>query len=162
MKHTISVLVENEFGVLTRVSGLFSGRGYNIQSLTVAETLDPKISRMTIITNGSDKVMEQIVKQLNKLVNVIKVFDITAENPINRILALVKVSINQKTRSDVLKSVKRLGGEILDGDDRCCIAEFRGDESKIQSVVTTLKPFGIVEFEQTGNIAIQRGKKVIG
>src|SRR3989338_221911 len=99
MKHTISILVENEFGVLTRIAGLFSGRGYNIQSLTVAETLDPHISRMTIVTAGNDAVIEQINKQLGKLVNVIKVRDMAPGDSINRILALVKVKLTDKNRN---------------------------------------------------------------
>src|SRR3989338_3085553 len=105
MKHTISILVENEFGVLTRVAGLFSGRGYNISSLSVAETLDPHLSRMTIVTSGKDEVIEQITKQLNKLVNVIKVQDVTNQNPVNRILALIRVVLNQKTRPEIIKAV---------------------------------------------------------
>lgn len=161
MRHTISVLVENEFGVLARVAGLFSGRGYNIQSLTVGETLDPKISRMTIVTAGSDAVLEQIGKQLSKLVNVIKVQDVTKEKPINRILALVKVTLDGKKGKEVLHTVKKMGGEILDRDARCCIAEFRVDEEKLKSILSELKPFGILEFVQTGNIAMQRGRKVI-
>ncbi|MBI4411686.1 MAG: acetolactate synthase small subunit [Deltaproteobacteria bacterium] len=161
MKHTISVLVENEFGVLARVASLFSGRGYNISSLTVAETLDPKVSRMTIVTEGSDAVLEQIVKQLNKLVNVIKVHDVTAENPINRTLALVKVPLTTIAGGDVTAAIREMGGEVVDSDRKCCIAEFRGDESKISSVIERLKPFGILEFEQTGNIAMQKGTKVI-
>ena len=161
MKHTISVLVENEFGVLARVASLFSGRGYNISSLTVAETLDPKVSRMTIVTEGSDAVLDQIVKQLDKLVNVIKVHDVTTENPINRILALVKVPVEARNCGDVTTAIREFGGEVLDSDRRCCIAEFRGDEAKISSAIERLKPFGILEFEQTGNIAMQKGKKVI-
>lgn len=161
MRHTISVLVENEFGVLTRVAGLFSGRGYNIQSLTVGETLDPKISRMTIVTSGSDAVLEQIGKQLSKLVNVIRVQDVSREAPINRILALVKVAMGADKRGEVLKSVKKLGGEILDRDAQCCIAEFRVDEEKLKHILSELKTFGILEFVQTGNIAMQRGRKVI-
>lgn len=159
MKHTISVLVENEFGVLTRVAGLFSGRGFNIQSLSVAETLEPKISRMTIVTSGNDATLEQINKQLNKLVNVIKVTDVTAENPINRMLALLKVSINPKTRMEVIKTIELLGGEILDSDGKSVIVEFRGDEEKILSAINLFKPFGIVDFVQTGNIALQKCRK---
>lgn len=161
MKHTISILVENEFGVLTRVAALFSGRGYNIQSLTVAETLDPQISRMTIITSGSDAVLEQVNKQLNKLVNVIKVQDFTLANPINRILALVKVAVNEKTRADLLKSIELLKGEILDMETSALIVEFRGDEEQIKTALNLLKPYGITEFTQTGNLAMQRGKKGI-
>lgn len=158
MRHTISVLVENEFGVLARVAGLFSGRGYNIQSLTVAETMDPTVSRMTIVTSGSDAVLEQITKQLNKLVNVIKVQDVTGKNPINRILALIKVSINQKTRPEILKAAELLGGEILDVNAKNCVVEIRGDDEKLKSALNMLKPYGVIDFAQTGNIAVQRGR----
>lgn len=161
MQHTISVLVENEFGVLARVAGLFSGRGYNIQSLSVAETLDPHVSRMTLVTSGSDSVIEQITKQLNKLVNVIKVKDVTSEDPIDRILAMIKVNLSQKTRPEIFKAVKLCGGEILDADPKCCIVEVRGNDEKVKAAIHLLKPYGILEFVQTGNIAIQRGKQVI-
>ncbi len=159
MKHTISALVENEFGVLSRITGLFSGRGFNIQSLTVAETMDPLISRLTLVTSGNDATIEQITKQLNKLINVIKVVDVTNENPINRILALLKVSINQKTRPEVIKSVELLGGEILDVDAKSCIFEVRGDEEKVKSAINLLKPYGIQDFIQTGNIAMQKTRR---
>ena len=162
MKHTVSALVENEFGVLARIAGLFSGRGYNIQSLTVAETLDPAISRMTIVTEADDDVMEQITKQLRKLINVIKVRDVTAENPINRILALIKVKSDSKKKANLAKTIRALKGEILEQDGQCAIAEFTGDEEKIKKILEKLKPFGILEFEQTGSITIERGKKVIG
>lgn len=161
MKHTISALVENEFGVLARIAGLFSGRGYNIQSLTVAETLNPAISRMTIVTSGDDAKIEQILKQLRKLINVIKAQDVTGENPITRILSLVKVKIGKKNRGEAEKVVKGLNGKILEADSQCLIAEFTGDETAINSVQNLLQPFGILEFEQTGTIAIERGKKVI-
>lgn len=162
MKHTVALLVENEFGVLARIAGLFSGRGYNIQSLTVAETLDPKISRMTIVTHGDDRVTEQIMKQLNKLINVIKVQDMTAENPLERILALVKVKASGKNKKEIRKGIENLDGKILEDDDQCVVAEFTGDEKQIGAVLHTLRPFGIMEFEQTGTIAIEKGKKVIG
>lgn len=158
MKHTITALVENEFGVLTRIAGLFSGRGFNIQSLTVAETLDPKISRMTIVTSGSDAMIEQINKQLNKLVNVIKVQDVTLENAITRACALIKVSLNTKTKPEVLKAVELFGGEILDVDNKSCTLEIRGDEGKVESAINFLKPYGISDFVQSGNISILRGK----
>lgn len=158
MKHTISVLVENEFGVLARVAGLFSGRGYNIASLSVAETLDPRLSRMTIVTNGNDSVIEQITKQLNKLVNVVKVQDVTGQNPVNRVLALIKVGMNEKNRAEVLKAVGVWGGEILDSDAKSCLIEIRGDEEKINTTLGLLKPYGILDFVQTGNIAMQRGR----
>ena len=138
MKHTISALVENEFGVLTRIAGLFSGRGYNIQSLTVAETLDPHVSRMTIVTSGNDAVIDQINKQLSKLVNVIKVRDMTSERAINRILALVKVKLNETNRNEVIKAVETIGGEVLDVEETYCVVEVRGDEEKIVSSVNRL------------------------
>ena len=159
MKHTLTALVENEFGVLTRIAGLFSGRGYNIQSLTVAETLDPKVSRMTLVTSGSDPVIEQITKQLNKLVNVIKVQDVTMENPVDRILAIIRVVINQKTRPEIIKAVGALGAEILDVDSKSCMIEVTGDENRIKSALHLFKPYGILDFVQTGEIALQRGKK---
>ncbi|OGP10384.1 MAG: acetolactate synthase small subunit [Deltaproteobacteria bacterium GWA2_45_12] len=159
MKHTISALVENEFGVLTRIAGLFSGRGYNIQSLTVAETLDPHVSRMTIVTSGNDAVIDQINKQLSKLVNVIKVRDMTSERAINRILALVKVKLNETNRNEVIKAVETIGGEVLDVEETYCVVEVRGDEEKIGSTLNLLKPYGILDFAQTGNICIPRGKE---
>ena len=154
-------MVENEFGVLVRIAGLFSGRGYNIQSLTVAETLDPKFSRMTLVTSGNDSVMEQITKQLNKLVNVIRVRDVTHENTINRVLALVKITADKKALPQIKKQVSKLGGEILSSDSDCLVAEIRGDEKNLASALKKLKPYGILEFEKTGNIAMQKGKKVI-
>lgn len=158
MKHTISVLVENEFGVLTRVAGLFSGRGYNIASLSVAETLDPRLSRMTIVTQGNDAVIEQITKQLNKLVNVVKVQDVTGQNPVNRILALIKVGMNSKNSAELLQAVQALGGEVLDSDSKSCLLEIRGDEEKIKTALGKLDRYGILDFAQTGNIAMQRGR----
>ena len=161
MQHVITALVENEFGVLVRIAGLFSGRGYNIQSLTVAETLDPKFSRMTIVTSGTDAVMDQITKQLNKLVNVIKVQDITKEKAINRVLGLVKITADKKKAAEIKKLVSNLGGEILDEDSRCLVIEIRGDEANLETALKKLKPYGILEFEKTGNIAMQKGRKVI-
>lgn len=158
MRHTINVLVENEFGVLTRVAALFSGRAYNIQSLSVAETLDPKLSRITLVTMGDDAHIEQIVKQLNKLVNVIKVQDMTKSQPLERILALVKISLSQKNRMEVIKTIELLEGKVLDADNRCCTVEFTGEEEKIKSAINMLRAYGIIEFIQTGAIAIGRGK----
>ena len=114
MRHTISVLVENEFGVLARVAGLFSGRGFNIESLCVAETLDPEVSAMTIVTTGSDAILEQILKQLNKLVNVIKVTDFQGAEYVSREMVLVKVSATEKTREEVLRMVEIFRGRIVD------------------------------------------------
>lgn len=158
MKHTISVLVENEFGVLARVAGLFSGRGFNIQSLTVAETLDPKISRMTLVSSGDDAALEQMVKQLDKLVNVIKVLDVTKERQISRTLALIKLEVDKKSRKELEDALKKTSGRILDEDKSLIIVEVHGEEADLAQAVEVLKPFHIVEFAQTGSIAMQKGK----
>lgn len=159
MKHTIGVLVENEFGVLARVAGLFSGRGYNIQSLTVAETVNPSISRMTIVTDGDDHMIEQIVKQVGKLISVIKIQDMTAEETIDRILALAKIKWDARKGAILLKKIKALKGRILEKDKVCVVAEFTGNEENLNKVLVTLKPFGVLEFEKTGTIAIERSGK---
>lgn len=160
-KHTISILVENEFGVLTRVAGLFSGRGYNIESLAVAPTLDPAVSRMTIVTSGSDQILEQIIKQLNKLINVIKVQDMTAENPINRILALIKVNLTKRNEDKLKKLIKPFDGRITYSDDKCSIVQVVTEEEALAKLIADLQPYGIMEFVSTGNIAIQKGRKVV-
>lgn len=160
-KHTISVLVENEFGVLSRVAGLFSGRGYNIESLSVAPTLDATLSRMTIVTSGSPQVIEQIIKQLNKLINIIKVQDVTSENPINRILALIKINLGKKNQIKLKSLVRPFEGQVIYFDERYSIVQVVAEEDIIQKVVETLKPYGIMEYATTGNLAIQKGKKVI-
>lgn len=161
MKHTINILVENEFGVLTRIAGLFSGRGYNIQSLTVAETSDPSVSIMTIVTSGNAEVIEQIVKQLNKQVNIIKVKNLTDSKAITRRLALIKVSLNQKNRNELLKTIELSKASIADLQEKCCIVEVVGNDQEISSAFNLLKPFGIIEFIQSGKIAMQRGKKIL-
>lgn len=161
MNHTISILVENEFGVLTRVAGLFSGRGYNIESLSVAATLDPTLSRMTIVTSGSDQVIEQIIKQLNKLINVLKVQDVTSENPIERVLAFIKINLGKKNQSKIRDLVRDFDAKVVDSDDHCSIVQIVADQMAVNSLVEKLKTHGIMEFVSTGNIAIQKGKKVI-
>lgn len=159
MRHTISVLVANEFGVLSRISGLFSGRGFNIESLSVAETLDPEISRMTIVTRGDDKVIEQINKQLNKLINVIKVHDFTGEEHIERELALIKVSSNQEIRAEILSIVDIFRAKVVDVSPRSYTIEITGDEEKIGAITELLRPFGIKELVRTGRIAMARSPK---
>ena len=159
MRHTISVLVTNEFGVLSRISGLFSGRGFNIESLSVAETLDPGISRMTIVTRGDDKVIEQINKQLNKLINVIKVHDFTGEEHIERELALIKVSSNQEIRAEILSIADIFRAKVVDVSPRSYTIEITGDEEKIGAITELLRPFGIKEIVRTGRIAMARSPK---
>ncbi len=157
MRHTISVLVENEFGVLSRVAGLFSGRGFNIESLSVAETLDPTVSRMTIVTSGNEQIIEQILKQLNKLVSVIKVVDLTGTPTVDRELVLVKVNAEAETKPEVLRLVDIFRAKIVDVAPRCYTIEMTGDEEKIGALLQLLKPIGIREVVRTGRIAIGRG-----
>ncbi|MCL4558329.1 MAG: acetolactate synthase small subunit, partial [Deltaproteobacteria bacterium] len=143
MRHTISLTVENKFGVLARVAGLFSGRGYNIESLSVAETLDPLISKMTIVTSGEDKIIEQIIKQLNKLINTIKVTDLTVTDHVEREMVLVKVSASGESRTEVLRLVDIFRGKIVDVSPDTFVIELTGDEEKIQAVLSLLKPLGV-------------------
>ena len=123
MRHTISVLVENEFGVLSRISGLFSGRGFNIESLSVAPTLDPSISRMTIVTSGDDRILEQINKQLNKLIDTIKIIDFTGEDFIEREMALIKVTAEESSRAEILRIADIFRGKIVDVTPKCYTVE---------------------------------------
>ena len=159
MRHTISVLVTNEFGVLSRISGLFSGRGFNIESLCVAETSDPLVSRMTIVTSGDDRVIEQITKQLNKLVNVVRVHDLTGEEYLKRELALIKVSANVENRSEILGIVEIFRAKVVDVGPRSYTVEITGDEDKIVAMTELLRPFGIKEIVRTGRIAMARTVK---
>jgi acetolactate synthase-1/3 small subunit len=157
MRHTISVLVENEFGVLSRVSGLFSGRGFNIESLCVAETTDPQVSRMTIVTSGNDQIIEQILKQLNKLVPVLKVIDFTGVDTVDRELVLVKVNADGDGKQEVLRLVDIFRARIVDVAPRCYTIEMTGGEGKVQAFLQMLRPLGIRELVRTGKIAIARG-----
>lgn len=157
MRHTISVLVKNEFGVLSRVSGLFSARGFNIESLTVAETLDPVFSRMTIVTEGSDQIIEQILKQLRKLIDVIKVSDLTGKRFVERELALIKVRAEETTRAEVLRTVDIFRGKVVDVTPKTYTIEVTGTEDKILAIIDMLSPMGIREIIRTGRVAIPRG-----
>lgn len=159
MLHTISVLVENEFGVLARVAGLFSGRGFNIESLTVAETLDPTVSRMTIVTRGDDKVVEQIEKQLNKLIPVIRVADFAGVPHVEREMALVKVAADATTRAEIMSIVDIFRGKVIDVGSTSYIVEITGDEGKIQALLDLLRPLGILEIVRTGKVAMHRGTR---
>ncbi len=159
MRHTLGVLVENQPGVLSRVSGLFSGRGFNIECLTVAETLDPEVSRITLVTTGDEMIMEQIVKQLNKLVNVIKVIDFREVKFVDREMALIKVKAETQTRAEILRIVDIFRGKIVDVSPNFYTIEVTGDESKIQAILDLLGHLGIVEVVRTGKVAIARSKK---
>lgn len=156
MRHTISVLVENKFGVLSRVSGLFSGRGYNIESLSVGETVDPNMSVMTIVTAGDDQIVEQITKQLNKLIDVIKVTDMTELEHVEREMVLVKVSPRQEDKTEVLNIAQIFRGRIVDSSPKTYTIEITGEEKKIAAFIDLMKPMGIKEFVRTGKVAISR------
>ncbi len=157
MRHTISVLVKNEFGVLSRVAGLFSARGFNIESLTVAETLDPKLSRMTIVSEGNDQIIEQILKQLRKLIDVLKVSDLTGKDFVERELALIKVSAEEKTRAEVLRIVDIFRSKVVDVTPKTFTIEVTGSDGKLEAMINLLKPMGIREIVRTGKVAIPRG-----
>jgi acetolactate synthase-1/3 small subunit len=159
MKHTISVLVENEFGVLSRVAGLFSGRGFNIESLTVAPTVDPSISRMTIVTTGDDQILEQITKQLNKLIDTIKVIDFTGSDFVERELVLIKVTAEEATRAEVLRIVDIFRGKVVDVTPRSYTVELTGAPAKIDALIELLRPMGIKELVRSGPIVLGRGAK---
>ncbi|MDH4264014.1 MAG: acetolactate synthase small subunit [Deltaproteobacteria bacterium] len=159
MRHVISVLVDNEPGVLSRISGLFSGRGFNIESLNVAETLDPSISRMTLVTRGNVQIVEQIIKQLNKLVNVIKVLELTGSDYVEREMALIKVTAETTSRAEVLRIVDIFRGKVVDVSPKSFTLEITGDEKKIQAVIDLLVPIGIMEIVRTGKVAITRVRK---
>ena len=161
MRHTISLLVDNRPGVLSRIAGLFSGRGFNIESLSVNETLDPSMSQMTIITRGDDRIIEQINKQLNKLIDVIKVVDFEGGNldHIDRELALIKVSVDDNKRSEILSIIEIFRGKVVDVGPEHFSIEMTGDEDKISAILSLLKPMGIKEVARTGIIAMPRQTK---
>jgi acetolactate synthase-1/3 small subunit len=157
MRHTISVLVENEFGVLARVAGLFSGRGFNIESLSVAETLDPTVSRITLVTTGDDQALEQITKQLLKLVPVIKVTDFKDTQYVERELILIKVLTDEERRAQVLNIVDVFRGKIVDVGPSSYVIEVTGTTGKIEAMIELLKPLGLTEIARTGKVALYRG-----
>ena len=159
MKHTISVLVENKFGVLARISGLFSARGFNMSSLAVGETEDPDISRMTIVVEGDDKTLEQIKKQLNKLIDIIKVVDYKEGAFLDRELILIKVSVTPENRKDLLEAVESVGGRIENAGTKSLSIEVTGDQTKIRTLLELVRPFGILEIVRTGRIAMDMTDK---
>ncbi|MCW5892678.1 MAG: acetolactate synthase small subunit [bacterium] len=160
MRHTISILVENEFGVLARVAGMFSGRGYNIESLSVGETMDPTVSRITLVTRGDAQVLEQIEKQLNKLISVIKVVDFTPQPHVERELVLIKVRVDDTTRGEVASIVEIFRGKIVDVAGTSYVVEATGTEDKIDALIELLRPIGILEIVRTGRVATFRGSQV--
>jgi acetolactate synthase-1/3 small subunit len=158
-KHTISVLVENKFGVLSRVAGLFSARGYNIESLSVGETLDPAVSRMTLVVRGDEFVIEQVTKQLHKLIDVIKVSDLTDDSHVDRELVLIRVNAEPQHRAEILRSADIFRAKVVDVTPVSFILEATGNEGKIDALIELLRPMGIQEIVRTGRVAIARGPK---
>ena len=156
MRHTISILVENKFGVLTRVSGLFSGRGYNIDTLNVAPTQAADTSRMTIVTRGDAATIEQIVKQLKKLVNVLEVQDFAEGEFVDRELVLVKVGVDSKSRAEVMQITDIFRAKIVDVQPKSLTVEITGNESKVEKFLHLMTSFGILELTRTGKVAMAR------
>jgi acetolactate synthase-1/3 small subunit len=156
MLHTISVLVDNHFGVLARISGLFSARGYNIESLCVGVTEDPSISRMTVAAHGDERVLEQIVAQLHKLVEVIEVKDLTRDKHVERELVLLKVEADASRRTELLEISSIFRAKVIDMSADAVIVEVTGSEDKIAAFIDMARPFGIVELARTGKIALSR------
>ena len=156
MRHTISILVENKFGVLTRVAGLFSGRGYNIDTLNVAPTHDHTSSRMTIVTRGDDATLEQVVKQLNKLPDTMKVIDFREGEYVDRELVLVKVAVDSNTRAEVMQITDIFRAKIVDVQPKSLTVEITGNESKVEKFLHLMTGFGILELTRTGKVALTR------
>lgn len=159
MQHTITVLVENKPGVLARVSGLFARRGFNIESLAVSITDDPTMSRMTIVVSGDNAVLEQISKQLNKLIDVIKVLDYTGAPIVERELAMIKVNAEARTRGELMQIVDVFRGKIIDISDKTFTIEVTGSVEKVTAIEGLLEPYGIQELVRTGKIAMMRGAR---
>ena len=158
-KHTIAVMVENKFGVLSRVAGLFSARGYNIESLSVGETLDPSVSRMTIVVSGDEFVIEQVTKQLHKLIDIIKVNDMTDDSHVERELVLIRVNAEPQHRAEVMRTADIFRARVIDVTPVSFVLEATGDEGKLEALIELLRPLGIQEVVRTGKIAITRGPK---
>lgn len=159
MRHTISVLLQNKPGVLSRVTGLFSGRGFNIESLSVAETLEKEVSCLTLTTTGDDMIIEQITKQLHKLIDVIKVTDMSELEYVEREMALIRVKAEAGTRAEVLRIIDIFRGKVVDVSSRSYAIEITGNAEKIKAVVDLLRPIGIQEIVRTGTVAMARAKK---
>jgi len=160
-RHVISVLVENKPGVLARVAGMFSGRAFNIHSLAVAPTMDPAYSRMTIVTHGNEQIMEQILKQLRKLINIVKVQDLTLGDYVDREMILIRLKATAAKRAEILKITDIFRGKVVDVSHDTITLEVSGAEGKIEAIIELLAPLGISELIRTGTVAIPRARKKI-
>ena len=161
MKHNIAVIVENKSGVLTRIAGLFSRRSFNIDSLSVGTTDNPEYSRMTITVQGDRDVLEQVIKQLSKLINVIRVSELDPAESLERELAIIKVSVDQENRSEIMQIVNIFRARIIDVSQKSMIIEVTGDEEKVEAIIQLLRQFGIKELARTGKVSMLRGARVI-
>lgn len=159
MKHTIAVIVENKSGVLTRIAGLFSRRAFNIDSLSVGATDNPDYSRMTLTVKGGEEVLEQVIKQLSKLINVIRVSELNPAESVERELAIIKVNADRENRSEIMQVVDVFRAKIIDVSARSVIIEITGDEEKINAIVQLLRQYGIKEMARTGKVSMVRGLK---
>lgn len=159
MRHTISLFVDNESGVLSRVAGLFSARGFNIESLNVAETLDPDTSRITLVTTGDDFIIEQVIKRFNNMVNVIWVDDLTDDPRVEREMILIRVGTNEKTRAEVLRIADIFRAKVIDVGSESYSLELTGDKEKVNAFIKLLEPMGIKEIARTGTVAMKRDAK---
>jgi acetolactate synthase-1/3 small subunit len=159
MRHIISVEVENRFGILARISSLFSARGFNIDSLAVGETEDPTVSRITMVVPGDDKIIEQVIKQLRKLIDVIKVVDLTNQDTVERELVLIKVNAKRADRAEIMRIVDIFRARIVDVHPFSFTIEATGTEDKIKGILTLLRPFGVKKLVRTGKIALAREGK---
>lgn len=155
-KHTISILVENKFGAFNRIAGLFAAKGYNIDSLTVGPTEEGDISRMTVVTRGDDQIIEQITKQLNKLIDTIKVVDLTFESFVERELVLIKVQSTTESRSEIMQIAEIFRAKVVDISSKTLTLEATGSEQKVDAIIAMLKPFGVKELARTGRVALKR------
>jgi len=161
MKHTIAVIMENKPGVLTRIAGMFSRRSFNIDSLSVGATDNPDYSRMTITVHGDEEILEQVVKQLSKLINVIRVSELEAAQSVERELAVIKVNADKESRGEIMQIVNIFRAKIIDVSARSMIIEVTGDEEKVDAIVMLLRQFGIKEMARTGKVSMVRGARVI-
>jgi len=161
MKHTLSVLVENTPGALSRITGLFSGRAFNIESLNVAATLDPTLSHLTLVTRGDEFIIEQIIKQLRRLVDVFKVVDVSEGEFVEREMSLIKVRAEEESRAEILRICDIFRCKVVDVSPKSYTLEVTGPESKLKAVIELLRPIGIKEITRTGTIAMMREKKTI-
>ncbi|MBI2418789.1 MAG: acetolactate synthase small subunit [Ignavibacteriales bacterium] len=159
MKRTISVVLENRFGAFNRISTLFSGKGFNLHSITIGETEVPGISRMTLVTTGEDKVFDQIVKQLNRLIDTIKVVDLSKEHAVARELALITVHYKKGNRSEITELCRLFEGKVVDINNKTLMFEITGPSDKIDAAINSLAPYGIKEMARSGAIALKRGEQ---